>query len=289
MDYQGDIYRPPAEANSILLQVTCGCAHNRCSFCEMYRHQPFRVKKMATIIADINEAAHRFSARRKLFLCDGDALAMPHQELVKVLTTIGDRLPGLARISTYASVRSAAKKSDSELAELVSLGLTMAYVGIESGDDLTLAAINKGADSATMITQCARLHKAGFKLSLTVILGIAGVERSAVHAAETGRVLSAIDPRFAAALTLMLTPATPLYAAWRAGRFDLPGPRRILGELQQMIAATDLSGGLFHANHASNYLPITARLPRDKERVLTEIDAALRGERALKADCMRGL
>lgn len=289
MHYEGTIYRPPSEANSILLQITTGCSHNRCTFCEMYRDKRFTVKEMGTIMADINFAAAHFPHHRKLFLCDGDALVVPQAKLVEILRAIRRHLPGLARVATYANVKSIRFKSDEELAELVELGLTMACVGLESGDDVTLAAIDKGNDSAQAIAQCTRLHRAGFKLSLTVLLGIAGIARSEIHARETGRVLTAIDPKFIGALTLMLTPGTPLFADAEAGRFHLPGARGVLRELEIMFETTTLSGGLFHANHASNYLPLRARLPRDRERALSEIRAALRGETSLKSESLRGL
>lgn len=289
MDYQGNIYRPPSEAHSILLQITTGCSHNRCSFCEMYKDIRFSIKKMETIMADIDFAAENCRHQRKLFLCDGDALIVPQKKLLTILQAIGKKLPWLARISTYANAKSVRLKSDAELKELADHGLMLAYVGLESGDDPTLAAIGKGADSAEIIKQCLRLQQAGFKLSLTVLLGIAGVERSQIHAAETGRVLSAIDPKFIGALSLMLTPGTPLFQDAQNGRFQLPDAHGMLKELATMFATTTLSAGMFHANHASNYLPIRARLPKDKKRVLEEIEAALEGKTRLKPEYLRGL
>jgi radical SAM superfamily enzyme YgiQ (UPF0313 family) len=181
------------------------------------------------------------------------------------------------------------RKPPEQLRELYDLGLTMAYMGLESGDDATLQKINKGADSGRMIEMGKKIRAAGMKLSITVLLGIAGRERSAIHASETGRVLSAIDPEYVGALSLMMTPGTPLYDDYIAGNFSLPEPAGMLQELRIMFACTDLTDGYFHANHASNYLPIKAKLPRDKEAVLGLIDSALKGETALKPEYMRAL
>jgi radical SAM superfamily enzyme YgiQ (UPF0313 family) len=192
-------------------------------------------------------------------------------------------------VGAYANAKSLEMKRPEELSELHANGLGILYMGLESGDDVTLAAINKGADSAKMIAMGRKAIAAGFKLSVTVILGIAGAERSQIHAEASGRVLSAIDPDYVGALSLMLVPGTPLYADCAAGRFDVIGPRQMLMELRTMFAHTHLSQGLFHANHASNYLPIKARLPKDREAVLALIDNALAGKVALKPEWLRGL
>ena len=289
MHYEGNIFRPPSEANSILLQVTTGCSHNKCTFCGMYKDSRFSIKNDATIMSDIDFAASHCRRQHRLFLCDGDALIIPQQRLVAILEAIRKNLPWLERVSTYANSKSIRMKSDDELRELRELGLTMAYMGLESGDDQTLAAINKGADSARMIETGKRVKQAGMKLSITVLLGIAGRQRSLVHARETGRVLSAIDPEFVGALTLMLTPGTPLFEASQQGKFTLPDAGGMLAELREMLAATTLTNGYFHANHASNYLPIKARLPEQKEKTLQRIDEALAGNIGLKPEYLRGL
>lgn len=289
MHYDGNIFRPPSEANSILLQVTCGCSHNKCTFCGMYKGVRFSLKDESVIFSDIDFAANHCRRQTRLFLCDGDVLNIPQKRLVPILRRIKDKLPWVTRISTYANTKSIMRKTPEQLQELRDLGLALAYMGLESGDDVTLAMINKGADSKRMIEMGQKIQKAGIKLSVTVLLGVAGRDRSQIHASETGRVLSAIDPKFVGALSLMLVPETPLYDENRAGRFALPNAMEMLGELRTMIAATNLTGGMFHANHASNYLPIKARLPRDKEAVLALIDSALRGETALKPEYMRAL
>ncbi|MEW6674274.1 MAG: radical SAM protein [Thermodesulfobacteriota bacterium] len=289
MHYEGNIIRPPSEANSILLQVTVGCSRNKCTFCGTYRGERFRIKPDATILADIAFAAQYCRRQRRVFLCDGDALIIPQQRLLNILAQIRTQLPWVTRVGAYANVKSLKLKTLDELKELKANGLGIVYLGMETGDDLTLENINKGATADDMIRMGRKALEAGFKLSITVLLGIAGRERSRIHAEETGRVLSAIDPDYVGALSLMLIPGTPLHDDYEAGKFDLLTPDELLQELKVMIAATNLSKGLFHANHASNYLPIKARMPRDKEAVLQLIDEALAGRVTLKPEWLRAL
>lgn len=289
MHYQGNIFRPPSEANSILLQVTTGCSHNKCTFCGMYKDSPFTIKPEEIVMADIDFAASHCRNQDRLFLCDGDALNLSQKRLKSILVSIREKLPWVSRVGTYANTKSIRNKSVAQLEELRELGLTIAYLGLESGDDYTLQQISKGADARRMIDMGKKIRSAGIRLSITVLLGIAGRERSLIHARETGRVLSAIDPEFVGALSLMLTPGTQMYEAHNRGEFKLPGPQEMLEELGVMLASTELSNGLFHANHASNYLPIRAKLPEEKAATLQLIDQALQGKVSLKPEYMRAL
>jgi radical SAM superfamily enzyme YgiQ (UPF0313 family) len=289
MHYEGNIIRPPSEANSILLQVSVGCSHNKCAFCGTYRGERFKIKSDDIIFSDIEFAARHCKRQRRVFLCDGDALIIPQKRLMAILTAIETKLPWVTRVGTYANVKSLKMKTPEELAELKSQGLGIVYMGLETGDDATLKAINKGFDAETAIDMGRKVIDAGMKLSITVLLGIAGRERSEVHAKETGRVLSAIDPDYVGALSLMLVPGTPLYKDYEKGVFPLLEPKEMLQEIRTMISHTDLSSGLFFANHASNYLPIKARLPRDKADTLALIDRALAGELRLKPEYLRAL
>lgn len=289
MHYEGNIIRPPSEANSILLQVTVGCSRNKCTFCGTYRDVRFRIKSDDIIMSDIAFAARYCGKQRRLFLCDGDALIIPQTRLLKILEAIRVQLPQVTRVGAYANAKSLSLKSLEELQALRDMGLGILYMGLESGDDVTLKAIQKGARAEQMVDMGRKAKSAGFKLSITVLNGIAGTERSEVHALETGRVLSAIDPDYVGALSLMLVPGTPLQQDYEAGKFTLLTPEELLQELGIMIGATHLSKGLFHANHASNYLPVKARLPRDKEQTLQQIQNALEGRIALKPEYLRGL
>jgi len=289
MHYEGNIIRPPSEANSILLQVTVGCSRNKCTFCGTYTGERFRIKPDEIIMEDIDFAAQYCRRQRRLFLCDGDALIIPQARLLHILQAIHRRLPWVTRVGAYANAKSLDMKTPDELAALRELGLGIVYMGLETGDDVTLKKIKKGARAEQMIAMGRKAKAAGLKLSLTVLLGIAGRRRSQIHAAETGRVLSAIDPDFVGALSLMLIPGTPLFDDYQAAEFDLIEPDEMLAELRTMFAATNLSRGLFHANHASNYLPIKARMPKDKQTTLDLIDQALAGKIALKPEYLRAL
>lgn len=289
MQYEGMIFRPPSEANSILLQVSVGCSHNKCTFCEMYKAKRFQIKADDVIMQDIDYAAKNYPYMDRLFICDGDALIIPQKRLVKYLLEIEKKLPWVKRVGVYANTKSIRMKTIDELKELRRHGLGIAYMGLETGDDVTLKAINKGTDANRMIEMGKKIKSSGIKLSITVLLGIAGRDRSVVHAQETGRVLSAIDPDYVGALTLMLTPGTPLYKDHVDGKFPVLEANEMLKELGIMIANTHLSNGLFHANHASNYLPIRAKFPEDKNKTLKQIEDALSGKISLKPEHLRGL
>jgi radical SAM superfamily enzyme len=212
---------------------------------------------------------------------------MPQQQLVAVLEAIRDDLPGVIWISTYANAKSIARKTDDELSVLRALNLKLFHMGLESGDDVTLERVEKHADSSTHIAQAVRAHAANIKLFVTVLLGLAGRERSQAHALATARTLSAMNPSRVGALSLMLISGTPLFEDAQQGRFDLPSAHEMLLELRTMIEQSEIRG-IFYADHASNYLPLRARLPRDRAEALAQIDAALRGEVALKPEWLRG-
>lgn len=249
----------------------------------------FSIKPDDIIFQDIEFAAKYCKRQRRVFLCDGDALIVPQKRLLKILKQIKARLPWVTRVGVYANAKSINMKTPEELKELKANGLGIAYMGVETGDDVTLKRIKKRVSSAYSIEMGRKLRVSGIKLSITVILGIAGRERSDVHARETGRVLSAIDPEYVGALSLMLVPGTELHKDYVDGKFQLIEPEEMLRELGTIIAHTNLTRGLFHANHASNYLPIRARLPRDKEETLKLIEAALSGKVQLRPEHMRAL
>jgi radical SAM superfamily enzyme YgiQ (UPF0313 family) len=289
MHYEGFIIRPPSEANSILLQVTVGCSHNKCTFCGAYKGERFKIKPDEIILEDIAFASKYCRRQDRLFICDGDALIVPQKKLLWILSEIKRRIPWVTRVGVYANTKGIRMKTPEELAELRAQGLGIAYMGLETGDDVTLKNVRKGATAQTMIEMGQKIRAAGIKLSITVLLGIAGRDRSQIHAVETGKVLSQIDPEYVGALSLMLIPGTPLHDDYAAGKFPLLEPVEMLEELRTMIEHTHLSGGLFHANHASNYLPIRARFPDDKKKTLALIDEALSGRVALKPEFLRAL
>lgn len=289
-DYQGNLMRPPSEADSILIQATLGCSHNKCAFCNAYRDKRlFAIKPQETILRDLAFAAKRCRRQTRVFLMDGDALIMPQKRLVWTLEQIHEKLPWVTRVGLYANGKSVRSKSDAELRELAALGLGIAYFGVESGDDETLRRIRKGSTSEQLIREGRRLEDAGIAASVTVLLGIAGTERSLEHARATGRVLTAMDPSYVGALSVIVMPDTELAREQDAGTFVLPSPLELLRELHEMVEYTDLSHGLFRANHASNYLPLKITYPDGKAAGLKTIEAALAGEIRLKPEWFRAL
>jgi radical SAM superfamily enzyme YgiQ (UPF0313 family) len=289
MHYEGLIIRPPSEAFSILFQVTVGCSHNKCTFCGSYRDKRFRIKDDPTILNDILFASRYMRHQHRAFLLDGDALIVPQERLVWILEEIRRHLPWVRRVGAYANAKSIKMKRDEHLVALREKGLGILYLGVESGDDETLRRVGKGTTAANLILQGRRVKEAGIRLSVTVLLGIAGPAGSLNHAQATGDLLSAMDPDYVGVLTVMVLPNTPLGADHASGRFILPGKRELLTELREMIVHTRLSRGLFFANHASNYLPLKARLPKDRDQALALVEEAIRGEIALKPEWLRGL
>ena len=270
------IVRPPSEANSFLLPVTLGCSHNKCTFCGTYTGTKFRVRPLEDIKQDIDKVAEHYSwSMRRVFLENGDALICPQRRLVEVLKYLNEKFPRLHRIGTYATPQSALIKSVDELKELNQLGLKIAYLGVETGDEELLKKINKGASYDKIVEAGRKIKRAGITLSVTVILGLGGADGSQKHALGTARILTDIDPDFAGALTIMLVPGTPLHKEWEDGKFTIISPFQSLEELKLIIQNSNFTKCFFTANHASNYLPIKARLPQQKAEMLKLIDEVL--------------
>ncbi len=289
MHYEGTIIRPPSEANSILLQVTLGCSHNKCTFCGTYKDKRFKIKDEKIILNDILFASKYCRRQDRVFLMDGDALVIPQRRLVWILEKIREHLPWVKRVGIYANHKSIRFKTDADLRRLRELGLGIVYLGVESGDDQVLKEINKGTTSEHLIKMGQRIKKAGIKLSVTVLLGIGGITRSIEHAKATGKLLTEMDPDYVGALTLILIEGTPLFDKYLKGEFRMPDQLGLLKELREMIRHTDLSRGLFFSNHASNYLPIKAKLPEGKKAAIATIDQALNGKMPLRPEWLRAL
>ena len=270
------IIRPPSEANSFLLPVTIGCSHNKCTFCGTYPGVKFRIRHLEDIKQDIDQVARNYSrSLKRVFLEEGDALIAPQRILVGVLKHLNEKFPSLARIGTYATPQAGLIKSVDELKELNRLGLKIAYMGVETGDEELLKKINKGASYDQIVEAGRKIRQAGITLSVTVILGLGGVEGGKNHALATARILSDIDPEFAGTLTILLVPGTPLHKEWEEGKFTLISPFQSLEELKLIIENSNFTNCFFTANHASNYLPIKVRLPRQKAETVKLIDEVL--------------
>lgn len=289
MEYEGMVIRPPSEARSLILQATFGCSHNKCTFCPTYKGARFRIKDEERLFNEIDEMAAMRSWRR-VFLADGDALIIPQKRLVRILEKLRASLRGLERIGIYGNAKAIMKKSVEELKTLRDLGLGIVYFGLESGDDETLAFIDKGRTGEEMIAAGRRVKQAGIELSITVLLGISP-DRPREHAINTGKVLTAIDPDYVGALTVMVVPNTPLYELQEQDKWRLPEEFAMLEELALILAHTEMTRGLFMSNHASNYVPLRVRMPDEKEQALQMLReiVATRNRDALKPEWLRAL
>ncbi|MFK8002176.1 MAG: radical SAM protein [Polyangiales bacterium] len=292
MRYEGRLYRPPSEHNAYILQATIGCSWNHCTYCDMYRDKSFRLRDLSEVLEDLDLAAAEYGRAgmnvEKLFVADGDALAMPMEHWRPILTKARALFPKLRRVSCYAMARNIEAKQDEELAELAEGGLTRVYIGPESGDDVTLKRIAKGDTFEGHVNAAQRAHAAGIEMSVIALLGIA-MERSEEHALETARLVTAMDPAFFAALTVTVVPGTPLAKLQKKGRFDVPAVPELLMELRTIVEEARPTKCVFRTNHASNYLPLGGTLPEDRERIVGVIDAALDGRIPLRPERTRGL
>jgi radical SAM superfamily enzyme YgiQ (UPF0313 family) len=275
MNYEGMIFRPPSEADSLILQVTVGCSYNRCTFCAAYQGKSFRIKRFEEIQEDIDEASSYRSQIQRVFLADGDALAMPQRELLRILEYIKLRLDRVERVGIYANAKDILRKDVEELKVLKNLGLGILYLGLESGNPEILKRIKKNGKVDQLIRAARRVKDSGILLSVTVILGIGGVEKSRAHAADTGKVLSEMDPDYVGALSLMVVAGTPIEKEIETGKLVLPTPFGMIQELETMIEHCHFTQCFFASNHASNYLPLRVRLPEEKEDALRRIREVL--------------
>ena len=289
LDYEGAIYRPPSEARSIILQATVGCAHNRCTFCVSYKDKSFRIKDRPVIEADLKKASRLYPGVRRLFVADGDALVMPMSEWRWLLPAIAEHLPRVERVGVYATGTAIRQKSAEDLAWLRDNGLGIIYLGVESGDPETLASVGKDSTAGELIEAGRRVKEAGIELSVTVLLGIAPSGRSRDHGRHTGHLLTAMDPDFVGALSVIVCNGTELAARVNTGEHQVPTPVELLVELREMLACTEMSHGLFMANHASNYLPLKVEMPAGRARALALLDAAIDGQVDLRPESLRAL
>lgn len=290
MRYVEPLYRPPSEAHSYILQATIGCSHNKCVYCDMYRSKEFRVRDLDESLQDLSEAARRGGhAIEKIFVADGDGLVLPMGHWRAILIQARADFPRLRQVSCYAMATNILEKSADELSELRELGLTMLYIGPESGDDRVLKRIVKGANHAQHVEAADRAHAAGIRISVIALLGVGGVEHSQAHAEATAQLVTEMDPEYFAALTTSVVPDTPLQRMRDKGLFVLPDVDRMLQELRIMVDLTRPTAAVFRTNHASNHLPLQGTLPRDRGAICDVIDAALRGEIPLRSETARGL
>lgn len=290
MRYYGDVYRPPSEAYSLICQVTYGCSHNTCAFCSMYKGKRFALRPLSEILEDFRDAAEKYRGGiSRIFLADGDALIRKTEELLLILDTVKTLFPKLERVTSYASPASLLGKSSEELETLRKHGLTLVYLGLESGCDAVLEKMQKGYTAEQITEAGCRARQAGMKLSVTAVSGLGSHELSERHAMETAKAFSVMKPEYIGLLTLEVIPGTPLYDWVRDGRFKLLDPIEVLKETEILVERIDAQGSIFRANHASNYLPLKGTLNEDRSLILDQLRRAAEGRMALRPEWSRSL
>jgi len=292
LQYEGSIWRPPSEARSLILQATVGCSHNACIFCVSYKQKEYRIRGANGVQSDLESLPDSYKQKvRRVFLADGNALAIPTNELIETLHVLKPELPNLERVGVYGYAKDVRDKSVDDLRRIKDAGLGIVYLGLETGADDLLRWSRKGVDSEENIKACKKIRDAGIPLSLTIILGLGGLEHSELHAQATAKVLNKIDPEYIGALTLMTPPGTIINEMVQMQEFVVMSPMEILKELKVLVEWLELSNCIFRTNHASNYLPIRGTLNVDKEMILKVLSDTLNNEDTskLRPSYLRGL
>ena len=292
MRYEGDIYRPPSEAYSYLLQVTIGCSHNKCTFCSMFKDKQFRVRPIEEVMEDLDAARAYYSKVGRIFLCDGDALCLKNDKLIPILDRIGELFPECSRIGIYARSTDILRKTEDELKELVNHGLGIVYIGAESGSDTVLQLINKGADREEIKESVIRCESVGLPTSVTFISGMGGKDLWREHAVETGKLIGEMGASYVGLLTLMLDRRAEIWQQIEDGEFEVLSPEEVVAETHLLLENTPdtmVRPCVFRSNHASNYISLRGDLPKDKERMLTQLERAMSDIGMLKDERFRML
>ena len=290
MRYEGNIYRPPSEAYSLLVQVTVGCTHNKCTFCSMYKDKQFHIRKLEEVLEDLAWARAHYPRVERIFLCDGDALALSMNKLMPILDYIRKNFPECERVTVYGRAEDALRKTEEELRQLYEAGMTMVYVGAESGSEKVLQDINKGETRQQLIDGVKKIEASGMKASVTFISGLAGKAGWEEHAIETGKMISEMSPSYVALLTLMVDPSVPIAEEIRSGRLQLLSPEEVTAETLLMLQHTEVTKKcVFRSNHASNYLSLKGNLPEDKESMMATLREAMQNHDMFKDERFRAL
>lgn len=290
MRYEGDIYRPPSEAYSLLLQVTVGCTHNRCTFCSMYKDKKFHLRRMDEVIEDLEDARKSYKYVERIFLCDGDALCLSNEKLMIILKKIQELFPECKRVNVYGRANDVLHKTPDELKELYENGVKMIYLGAESGSDEVLKKIQKGETAEDLIKAVHAIEESGIKASVTFISGIAGKAGWREHAVKTGEMISKMNASYVALLTLMLDPRASIMREVESGELELLTPEEIVAETYLMMEHMNPTKPVvFRSNHASNYLSLRGNLPEDKQHMMGLLKKAMEDIGMLKDERFRML
>lgn len=286
--YVGDVYRPPSEAYSLIVQATIGCTHNKCSFCKMFKEKRFQTRPTEDIIADFAWARKRYRSVPRIFLADANALCLKTDKLMPILTYIEETFPECERVTIYGRASDVLRKTEDELRMLREHGLTMVYIGAESGSDKVLEMCRKGETRQQLIDAVKRIEKVGIKASVTFISGLAGKDGWEDHAIQTGTMITEMNASYVSLLTLLVDPQAPMYEDIQSGRLKLLTPQEVLAETHLMLEnANPEKTCIFRSNHASNYLSLKGDLPQDRDRFLAQIEAAMKNTSMLKDERFR--
>ena len=290
MRYEGDIFRPPSEAYSLLVQVTIGCTHNKCTFCSMFKDKKFRVRDVQEVFEDLEDARRTYRYVERVFLCDGDALCLSNNRMLPILDKVRELFPECKRVNVYGNAKDVLHKTLDELKELREHGLEMVYLGAESGSDKVLQDICKGVNAEQMIEAVHKIEYAGIKASVTFISGLAGKAGWREHAIETGKMVSRMNASYVALLTLMLDPRAPITGQIQRGELELLSPEEVVAETYLMLEHMNPTKPcVFRSNHASNYLSLKGNLPQDKEKLMAKLRRAMEDTDMLKDERFRML
>lgn len=287
MNYYGNVFRPPSEARSLIIQATIGCAHNDCTFCYMYKDEPFIIRKYEDIVKDLEEIREYFPRFERIFIADGDALVLKTEDLLKLLQYIKENFPNVKRVSSYATAGDINRKSVEELQELYDMGLEMLYIGFESGDDEILRDIKKGLTYQDYLDAMKKCREVGFETSITIIVGLGGTEKWRQNALNTAKLISETKPDYVSYLTMRLYQNTPLYRDYEEGKFQMPSAEELLVEMRLFLENVDSEGSVFRSNHASNYVSLGGTLNKDREMLIAQIDDVLK-KKNFKPEVLRG-
>ena len=286
--YVGDVYRPPSEAYSLIVQATIGCTHNKCSFCKMFKEKRFQTRPTEDIIADFAWARKRYRSVPRIFLADANALCLKTDKLMPILTYIEETFPECERVTIYGRASDVLRKTEDELRMLREHGLTMVYIGAESGSDKVLEMCRKGETRQQLIDAVKRIEKVGIKASVTFISGLAGKDGWEDHAIQTGTMITEMNASYVSLLTLLVDPQAPMYDDIQSGRLKLLTPQEVLAETHLMLEnANPQKTCIFRSNHASNYLSLKGDLPQDRDRFLAQIENAMKNTGMLKDERFR--
>ena len=289
MRYHGSVYRPPSEARSLIVQVTYGCSHNTCAFCSMYKEKRFAIRPLEEVLEDFRMARQVYRHVEKVFLADGDALVRKAEELYTILDTVRELFPECRQVTCYASPSSIRIRTEEELNTLREKGLSMVYMGLESGSNEVLKLMRKGHTAEQIVAMGRKVRSCGIALSVTAITGLGGPDLLERHAVETAKAFNAMNPEYIGMLTLMVEEGTPLYDWVHDGTFRLLTQEQVLEETKLLVEHLDTPGSVFRMNHASNYLVLKGTLNEDRDEMLSQIGYARQHLDRLREESWRRL